>query len=123
MNYMYTDVKELTCIMCTDVKELTLKIRIVIPYSIQSCVHDPHANISDISSSYSSNFEAFASELLENLKEMFTWYSMHIDIFSMIISSTTHWCVTRREGFILFRYFTVVGHHHNNSLSMSYSLE
>ena len=41
----------------------------------------------------SSSSEAFASELLEILKEMFPRYYMHSDMFIMFKSSATHWCV------------------------------
>ena len=42
---------------------------------------------------------ASASEFLENLGEMFPLYYMDGDVISMFKSSTTLWCVTRREGF------------------------
>ena len=38
-----------------------------------------------------------ASELLENVEEMFPRYYMHSDLFSMLKSSTTHQCVIRRR--------------------------
>ena len=39
---------------------------------------------SDISSMFSSNAEAFASELLENIEEMFPLYYMHSDMLSIL---------------------------------------
>ena len=49
--------------------------------SIKSFVHDPHPNIIDeetflqhLFNMFSSNSEANASELLENVEEMFPWY-------------------------------------------------
>ena len=51
----------------------------------------------NIPSIFSSNSEAFASELLENIEEMFPQYYMQIDMLSMFKSFNTHRCVTRRE--------------------------
>ena len=39
---------------------------------------------------FSSNSEAFASELLEILLEMFPWYYIHSNVFSVLNDSTTH---------------------------------
>ena len=47
----------------------------------------------------SSNSEAFASELLENLGEMLPLYHMDIDVIYRFKYSTTHWCITHRERF------------------------
>ena len=47
---------------------------------------------------FSSNFEAFASELLENhLEEIFLHAYLHSDMLSMVKSSTTHLCVIHRK--------------------------
>ena len=50
--------------------------------SIQSGGHDPQTTFSNISSRFSNNSEAFASELLENLEEMFLWCYIYSDMFS-----------------------------------------
>ena len=42
----------------------------------QSFIHEPFTNISNISSRFSSNSEADASELLENIEEMFLRYNI-----------------------------------------------
>ena len=52
-------------------------------------VYDSHSTISYISSRLSSNSEAFASELLENLEEMFPLHYMHNDMFCMFKSNDT----------------------------------
>ena len=44
---------------------------------------------------FSSNSEAFASELLENLEEMFPMYYIYSGVFSVFKSTITHWRVTR----------------------------
>ena len=44
---------------------------------LRAFLHDSHTAISKISSTFSNNFEANASELLENLEEMFSLYYMH----------------------------------------------
>ena len=46
---------------------------------------------------FSSNSEALASELLENLEGMFPLCYMNGDVVSLFKSSTTHGGVTRRE--------------------------
>ena len=48
---------------------------------------------------FSNNSEANASELLENLVEMFMWYYIYqrTDMLRMFNYSTTRRCVTRRE--------------------------
>ena len=53
--------------------------------SKQSLVHDLHET-------FSSDSEAFTSELLENLEDMFSLYDMHGNMFCIFNSSTTHWC-------------------------------
>ena len=53
--------------------------------------------MNNISSGLSSNSKASASELLENTEEMFPWYYMVSDVINIFKSSTTPWCVTRRE--------------------------
>ena len=45
--------------------------------SIQSFVYDSHTAISNISSRFSIDFEAFASKSIENLEEMLLWDNMH----------------------------------------------
>ena len=46
----------------------------------------------------SSNSETFTSELLENLEEMFLqYYTMHINMSSMLKSSTIWHCLTRAD--------------------------
>ena len=51
-----------------------------------------------MSSRLSSNSESFASELLENLEEMFCqYYYMHGNVFGRFNSSNTHGCVTRPD--------------------------
>ena len=47
--------------------------------SINSFIHDPHYIFSNISQLFSSISEALASELLENLEEMFPCYHIHSD--------------------------------------------
>ena len=59
--------------------------------SIQSFVRGPD------SSRFSSNSEAKASKLIENLEEMFLRYYMDSDIISRFKSSTMPYCVTRFE--------------------------
>ena len=49
------------------------------------------------SSTFSSNSEVSASELLENLEEMFPQYYMGSDVMSRFKSSTMHWCVVTKE--------------------------
>ena len=51
--------------------------------------------IRNIYSRFPSNLEAFASELLENLKEMFLWDYMHSDMLSL--ASITHTDVYSEE--------------------------
>ena len=64
--------------------------------SIQLIVDDPHTAV-NISFRFCGNSEAFTSELLEVLEEMFPQYYMNSDIISWFKSSTTHLCVTRRH--------------------------
>ena len=49
-------------------------------------------NISNISSIFPRNSEAFASELRVNIEEIFSLYYMHSDIY--LTRLTTHKCVT-----------------------------
>ena len=59
---------------------------------------DGHLFVSThISSIFSSNSEDFASELLKYIKEKFANYYIHGNIFNSLTSSTTHWCLIRRE--------------------------
>ena len=51
----------------------------------------------NISSIFSRNSEAFASEILENIEEMFPRYYIHSGMLSIFLPSTTQWCVTRHE--------------------------
>ena len=60
-----------------------LKTGILMTSFIQSFACDPHISISNISSIYSSNSEAFASELLEYLEELIPRYHMYSDKSSM----------------------------------------
>ena len=55
-----------------------------------------------ISSRFSGNSEAFASELLENLEEMFPRYYMDSDVISKFKSSTTHGKVISVRGDLFF---------------------
>ena len=56
-----------------------LETRVLMTNSIQSFVHDLHSyTISNISSIFSSNSEAEASELLENIEETFPRFYMHL---------------------------------------------
>ena len=49
-----------------------------------------------INSSFFSDYEAFASELLENIEEMFPRCHMHINVFSIFKYSTVlEWPVTK----------------------------
>ena len=50
------------------------------------------------SSKCSCNSEASASELQEHFEEVFHQYYIDYDGISEFKSSTTHWCVTRRES-------------------------
>ena len=50
-----------------------------------------------MSSRLSCNSKAFASVLPEKLEEMFPRYYTNNDVISKFKSTTTHWCVTRRE--------------------------
>ena len=50
-----------------------------------------------MSSRFSSNSEAYASELLENLEDIFPLYYMDSDIVRRFKYSTTHWRVIRRD--------------------------
>ena len=60
-----------------------LSLQAELELHIQLCVHDSRAKLQgDISSTFSSDSEAFASELLENIEEMFPWYYMYNDILS-----------------------------------------
>ena len=43
-------------------------------------------------------YEAFTSELLENLEEIFLRYYMHSEMFGMFTSPTTHYRVMVAEG-------------------------
>ena len=52
----------------------------------------------NISSIFSSNSEAFASELLENIEEISPGYYIDSNVINMLQSSITHWCATRRKG-------------------------
>ena len=64
--------------------------------SVQSCAHDSVTATSiegTLLPRFSSNSEAFASELLETLEEMY----MHGDIFCMFQLLITHSCVNRCE--------------------------
>ena len=53
----------------------------------------------NISSLFSCNPSAFASELQEYIENYLLRYYMHGNVISMFKSSTTHWYVTRRERF------------------------
>ena len=57
--------------------------------------------IKNISSEFSSNYEAKASELLENVYVRFHGYYMHSDML-IACSPTTHRCVMRRERVNVF---------------------
>ena len=48
-------------------------------------------------SRFSSNSEAFPSELLENREEMIPRYCIHTFMFSIFKYPTTHRCAIRRE--------------------------
>ena len=48
----------------------------------------------NMSSRYSSKFEANTSELMGNLEDVFPWYDMHSDIFSIF---KLHHTTTRLE--------------------------
>ena len=52
------------------------------------------------------NSEAFASELLENLKEMFSLYNTNSDVFSNSHIFTTHWsyCINPTPNIIYPHY-------------------
>ena len=65
--------------------------------NLQKCVHDPHSAIRNSYSRFSSNSEAFTSELLENLAELFPQYYTHTDILSVFKYATTQWHVIRLE--------------------------
>ena len=52
----------------------------------------------NISSRFSKNSEAFASEFLENIEEIMYRYYMCIDVCGMIIFITTRYCATRSEN-------------------------
>ena len=56
--------------------------------------HDPLTNISNI---YSSNSETSASELLQNLEEMFPQYYLNSDVINRF-KIFTHLCVVHRCG-------------------------
>ena len=56
-------------------------------------VHYPH-----FSSRFSTNSEAFASELIENLEDISPQYYMYSDMFNMFKCSNAQWCITRRES-------------------------
>ena len=68
---------------------------------IQSFVHDQIATVSNKVNtsffSFSSNSEASASELLENLEEMLPQYYNESDVIISFKYSTTFLCVTRCE--------------------------
>ena len=67
---------------------------------IQSFVYDPQTTIcygETYLPEFPSNSEAYTSELLENLEQLFLWYYINNDMFSRLKSSTTQDCVTRRE--------------------------
>ena len=59
-----------------------LDLGILLTNSIQTFVYDPHTTSSNeetflqenLEERFSSKFEAFASDLLENLEKMFPWY-------------------------------------------------
>ena len=59
------------------------------------------STISNISSIFSLNSEAFASELRENLEDLFPRFYMKSDIFRMFKSSATHKVVYVMEKIIL----------------------
>ena len=46
----------------------------------------------------SSRFSSNSEELLENIEDMFPQYYMESDVINRLISSITHWGVTRRES-------------------------
>ena len=49
-----------------------------------------------MSSRFLSNYEAFASELPENLEEMFPRYDMDSDVIRILkLSTPPYWCVDR----------------------------
>ena len=60
--------------------------------SIILFVHHP-TTISNELETVSSSLEVFASELPENLEEMFPQYYMHSDMFSIFKFLTTQYCV------------------------------
>ena len=59
--------------------------------NIHLFVHDLYTTISNISSRFSINSEAFASELVKNLKEMFPRNNMHNYMFIMFKSYLSTW--------------------------------
>ena len=63
--------------------------------SIQSTTIQSTTIMRDTPSRFSSNSEASASELLENIEEMFHRYYLRCDVFSKFKFSTTHHCVIR----------------------------
>ena len=93
--YRILSIKQASCHLMnksfTPVNINPLDTVVLMANSIQSFVHD----FTPINMSNSS--EEFASELLENLEEMFPRYYMHSDIFSMFKSSTTPQYVIRRQ--------------------------
>ena len=78
-------------------------------------VHDLHSIISNeeiILQGFSTNFEADASELIENLERLFYRYYMESYVISRVKFSITHWCVIRRER-VLISAFLVFFSHNN----------